>query len=173
METVDLSPVTSLIMIPSMSKHAFALMIVLQFSVCLSLIFILGGVKIIAWYETNILNWRCFLIVIPSHWNWTMDLSYPYCYALLSVPSINFIISCANHSLFLWGKTIFYTFCLSKALDCHVNCFHVQLLGRTIDLRSLISERMNKVFRDNLEFLFDRFESQDLCAIVVSLSSHI
>ncbi|KAH7571797.1 hypothetical protein JRO89_XS04G0144100 [Xanthoceras sorbifolium] len=40
------------------------------------------------------------------------------------------------------------------------------LLGRTIDLRSLITERMNKVFRDNLEFLFDRFESQDLCAIV-------
>lgn len=37
-----------------------------------------------------------------------------------------------------------------------------------IDLRSLIAERMNKVFRDNIEFLFDRFESQDLCAIVVS-----
>jgi hypothetical protein len=28
---------------------------------------------------------------------------------------------------------------------------------------------MNKVFRDNLEFLFDRFESQDLCAVVVSI----
>ncbi|KAL5835221.1 hypothetical protein ACOSQ4_014718 [Xanthoceras sorbifolium] len=42
----------------------------------------------------------------------------------------------------------------------------MKLLGRTIDLRSLITERMNKVFRDNLEFLFDRFESQDLCAIV-------
>ncbi|KAJ9185753.1 hypothetical protein P3X46_005347 [Hevea brasiliensis] len=42
----------------------------------------------------------------------------------------------------------------------------VKLLGRTIDLRSLIAERMNKVFRDNLEFLFDRFESQDLCAVV-------
>lgn len=37
-----------------------------------------------------------------------------------------------------------------------------------IDLRSLVAERMNKVFRDNIEFLFDRFESQDLCAIVVS-----
>lgn len=35
-------------------------------------------------------------------------------------------------------------------------------------MRSLIAERMNKVFRENLEFLFDRFESQDLCAIVVS-----
>ncbi|KAF9670183.1 hypothetical protein SADUNF_Sadunf13G0042000 [Salix dunnii] len=42
----------------------------------------------------------------------------------------------------------------------------VKLLGRTIDLRRLVSERMNKVFRDNLEFLFDRFESQDLCAVV-------
>ncbi|GMJ12210.1 PIROGI 121, KLUNKER, PIROGI [Hibiscus trionum] len=42
----------------------------------------------------------------------------------------------------------------------------VKLLGRTIDLRSLIAERMNKVFRENLEFLFYRFESQDLCAIV-------
>ncbi|XP_071924433.1 protein PIR-like isoform X1 [Coffea arabica] len=42
----------------------------------------------------------------------------------------------------------------------------VKLLGRTIDLRSLIAARMNKVFRDNIEFLFDRFESQDLCAIV-------
>ncbi|KAK7839487.1 protein pir, partial [Quercus suber] len=42
----------------------------------------------------------------------------------------------------------------------------VKLLGRTIDLRSLIVERMNKIFRENLEFLFDRFESQDLCAIV-------
>ena len=46
--------------------------------------------------------------------------------------------------------------------------YGVQLLGRTIDLRSLIVERMNKLFRENLEFLFDRFESQDLCAIVVS-----
>ncbi|XP_058000413.1 protein PIR isoform X3 [Hevea brasiliensis] len=44
----------------------------------------------------------------------------------------------------------------------------VKLLGRTIDLRSLIAERMNKVFRDNLEFLFDRFESQDLCAVVLT-----
>ncbi|PIA56077.1 hypothetical protein AQUCO_00700430v1 [Aquilegia coerulea] len=42
----------------------------------------------------------------------------------------------------------------------------VKLLGRTINFRSLIAERMNKVFRENLEFLFDRFESQDLCAIV-------
>ncbi|KAK3027143.1 hypothetical protein RJ639_041244 [Escallonia herrerae] len=42
----------------------------------------------------------------------------------------------------------------------------VKLLGRTINLRSLIAERMNKMFRENIEFLFDRFESQDLCAVV-------
>ncbi|KAL0360192.1 UNVERIFIED_CONTAM: protein PIR [Sesamum radiatum] len=42
----------------------------------------------------------------------------------------------------------------------------VKLLGRTMNLRSLISERINKVCRENIEFLFDRFESQDLCAIV-------
>lgn len=48
--------------------------------------------------------------------------------------------------------------------------FHgVQLLGRTINLRNLISERLNKIFRENIEFLFDRFESQDICAIVVSV----
>ncbi|KNA11936.1 hypothetical protein SOVF_130140 [Spinacia oleracea] len=41
-----------------------------------------------------------------------------------------------------------------------------RLLGRSIDLRCLISQRMNKTFRENLEFLFDRFESQDICAIV-------
>lgn len=42
----------------------------------------------------------------------------------------------------------------------------VKLLGRTIDLRSLITQRMNKLFRENIDFLFDRFENQDLCAIV-------
>lgn len=42
----------------------------------------------------------------------------------------------------------------------------VKLLGRTIDLRTLVAEWMNKGFRENIEFLFDRFESQDLCSIV-------
>lgn len=42
----------------------------------------------------------------------------------------------------------------------------VKLLGRTIDLRTLITQRMNKLFRENIDFLFDRFENQDLCAIV-------
>lgn len=48
-------------------------------------------------------------------------------------------------------------------------CCDMQILGRTINLRSLIAQRMNKIFRENLEFLFDRFESQDLCAVVVNL----
>ncbi|CAN8255346.1 unnamed protein product [Cochlearia groenlandica] len=42
----------------------------------------------------------------------------------------------------------------------------VKILGRTNKLRSLIAQRMNKIFRENLEFLFDRFESQDLCVVV-------
>lgn len=50
--------------------------------------------------------------------------------------------------------------------DSLLKITRLKLLGRTINLRSLIAERMNKIFRENLEFLFDRFESQDLCAIV-------
>ncbi|CAA6666502.1 unnamed protein product [Spirodela intermedia] len=42
----------------------------------------------------------------------------------------------------------------------------VKLLGRTIDLRRLITQRMNKLFRENIDILFDHFENQDLCAIV-------
>jgi len=59
---------------------------------------------------------------------------------------------------------------LKQLLSHVINCFvvDVQLLGRMINLRSLITERINKIFRENIEFLFDRFECQDLCAIVVS-----
>ncbi|XP_020575203.1 protein PIR [Phalaenopsis equestris] len=42
----------------------------------------------------------------------------------------------------------------------------VKLLGRTIDLRSLLTQRLNKIIRDNIDFLFERYESQGLCAIV-------
>jgi cytoplasmic FMR1 interacting protein len=44
----------------------------------------------------------------------------------------------------------------------------LQLLGRNINLAGLIAQRLNKMFRENLEFLFERFECHDLCAIVVS-----
>jgi cytoplasmic FMR1 interacting protein len=39
-------------------------------------------------------------------------------------------------------------------------------LGRTIDLAFLFGQRMNKIFRENLDFLFERFEAHDLCSIV-------
>ncbi|XP_008809659.1 protein PIR [Phoenix dactylifera] len=42
----------------------------------------------------------------------------------------------------------------------------VKVLGRSIDLRNLITQRMNKLFRENIDFLLDHFENQDLCAIV-------
>ncbi|XP_024519238.1 protein PIR [Selaginella moellendorffii] len=42
----------------------------------------------------------------------------------------------------------------------------VQILGRDIDLTFLIEQRLNKIFRENLDFLLERFESHDLCTIV-------
>jgi hypothetical protein len=48
-----------------------------------------------------------------------------------------------------------------------LNLCGLQLLGRSINLAGLIRQRMNKMFRENLDFLLERFESQDLCAIVV------
>ncbi|KAG2543568.1 hypothetical protein PVAP13_9NG752877 [Panicum virgatum] len=42
----------------------------------------------------------------------------------------------------------------------------VMVLGRTIDLRSLITQRMNKIFRGNIDFLLERFENGDLCGVV-------
>ncbi|KAG6495498.1 hypothetical protein ZIOFF_043323 [Zingiber officinale] len=47
-----------------------------------------------------------------------------------------------------------------------LNLRRIKALGRTINLRSLITQRMNRLFRENIDFLFDRFESQDLCAVV-------
>ncbi|XP_072962795.1 protein PIR isoform X1 [Typha angustifolia] len=42
----------------------------------------------------------------------------------------------------------------------------VKVLGRAIDLRSLITQRMNKLFRENIDFLYDHFENADICAVV-------
>ncbi|CAM0148045.1 unnamed protein product [Urochloa decumbens] len=42
----------------------------------------------------------------------------------------------------------------------------VMVLGRTIDLRSLITQRMNKIFRENIDFLLEHFENGDLCGVV-------
>ncbi|XP_078441899.1 transcription activator [Wolffia australiana] len=42
----------------------------------------------------------------------------------------------------------------------------VKLLGRTIDLRRLITQQLNKFFRENLDILFEHFEAQNLCGVV-------
>lgn len=43
---------------------------------------------------------------------------------------------------------------------------HVQLLGRTVDLNRLISQRVNKMLRQNVDYVISRFEASDLSAIV-------
>ena len=66
---------------------------------------------------------------------------------------------------------------LGRFITCHlVYCiitegFHFasQVLGRTIDLRSIITQRMNKIFRENIDFLLERFENGDLCGVVVRM----
>ncbi|XP_006854249.2 protein PIR [Amborella trichopoda] len=54
----------------------------------------------------------------------------------------------------------------SLRYDALLKMKRVKLLGRSVDLRSLIAQRMNKAFRKNIAFLFDRFDSQDICAVV-------
>ncbi|CAK9264816.1 unnamed protein product [Sphagnum jensenii] len=53
-----------------------------------------------------------------------------------------------------------------KRYDHLFHVRRVKLLGRSINLAGLIRQRMNKMFRENLDFLLERFESQDLCAVV-------
>nr|PNR59501.1 hypothetical protein PHYPA_002292 [Physcomitrium patens] len=55
---------------------------------------------------------------------------------------------------------------LPKRYDHLFRIRRVKMLGRNVDLAHLIRQRLNKVFRENLDFLFDRFESQDLCSVV-------
>ncbi len=51
----------------------------------------------------------------------------------------------------------------------------LQLLGRTIDLNYLITQRMNSKLRQNLDFTISRFEASDLTSIyeVVSLFMNV
>ena len=44
---------------------------------------------------------------------------------------------------------------------------HVQLLGRSIDLNRLISQRINAALQKSLDVAISRFESDDLTSIVV------
>eukprot|EP00004_Rigifila_ramosa_P010810 TRINITY_DN2288_c0_g1_i2.p1 TRINITY_DN2288_c0_g1~~TRINITY_DN2288_c0_g1_i2.p1 ORF type:complete len:1415 (+),score=362.60 TRINITY_DN2288_c0_g1_i2:563-4246(+) len=43
---------------------------------------------------------------------------------------------------------------------------HFQLLGRSIDLKILLSQRINRFFRESLDIAISRFEASDLTAIV-------
>ena len=43
---------------------------------------------------------------------------------------------------------------------------HVQLLGRSIDLNYLLSQRVNVLLRTDLESAINRFEGSDICAVV-------
>eukprot|EP00003_Mantamonas_plastica_P000908 TRINITY_DN106_c0_g1_i11.p1 TRINITY_DN106_c0_g1~~TRINITY_DN106_c0_g1_i11.p1 ORF type:complete len:1475 (-),score=530.80 TRINITY_DN106_c0_g1_i11:1304-5728(-) len=43
---------------------------------------------------------------------------------------------------------------------------HFQLLGRSVDLNSLIAERINVFIRDNIAMIIQRFESSDIISIV-------
>uniref|UniRef100_A0A4W5JC55 Uncharacterized protein n=1 Tax=Hucho hucho TaxID=62062 RepID=A0A4W5JC55_9TELE len=44
---------------------------------------------------------------------------------------------------------------------------HVQLLGRSIDLNRLITQRVSAALYKSLELAINRFESEDLTSIVV------
>lgn len=43
---------------------------------------------------------------------------------------------------------------------------HFQLLGRSLDLNNLISQRQNTYLRQNLEYAISRFEASDLTCLV-------
>jgi len=43
---------------------------------------------------------------------------------------------------------------------------HVQLLGRTLDLNRLITQRINNLLRQNVDYAISRFEASDLSTIV-------
>lgn len=43
---------------------------------------------------------------------------------------------------------------------------HVQLLGRSVDLNTLIAKRMNQFLRQNVDYAISRFEAADLTSII-------
>lgn len=46
---------------------------------------------------------------------------------------------------------------------------HVQLLGRSIDLNKLITQRINANMHKSIELAISRFEGNDITGIVVSI----
>lgn len=57
---------------------------------------------------------------------------------------------------------------------CRITCFYSvsypQLLGRSIDLNKLITQRLNNSMIRSLDCAIGRFESGDICGVVVCLS---
>lgn len=65
-------------------------------------------------------------------------------------------------------KTVLYTFlfvCFTVILN-HPSCV-LQLLGRSIDLNRLITQRISAAMYKSLDHAISRFESEDLTSIVV------
>ena len=60
------------------------------------------------------------------------------------------------------------TNCSQVSLLSHGDNFFHQLLGRSIDLNKLITQRINNAMLKSLDCAISRFESGDICGIVVS-----
>ncbi len=50
---------------------------------------------------------------------------------------------------------------------------HVQLLGRSIDLNALLGQRLGSNMLKAIDLAISKFESSDLCSIVVSIIHYI
>ena len=66
---------------------------------------------------------------------------------------------------------IFLYFCaqLVFLFGNNISCFLFQLLGRSIDLNKLITQRLNNAMIRSLDCAIGRFESGDICGVVVGL----
>ena len=60
--------------------------------------------------------------------------------------------------------------CRVCGLTLFLLCFFFQLLGRSIDLNKLITQRLNNSMIRSLDCAIGRFESGDICGVVVCLS---
>ena len=65
--------------------------------------------------------------------------------------------------LYFCAQLVFF---LQKQL---ISCFLFQLLGRSIDLNKLITQRLNNAMIRSLDCAIGRFESGDICGVVVGL----
>ena len=58
------------------------------------------------------------------------------------------------------------------SINMYMYCWLLQLLGRSIDLNKLISQRISVALQKSLDVAISRFEASDITGIVVS-ASHI